>query len=354
MQYITKGFARMWANKRLVLVFYLANLIIGLLAIWPFNKLVGNFVGNSMIGQLPNSLENFYFISDLTRLNGPGMGTAINMILVMAVIYLLLSLFFSGGLYASLVSGESYQPARFWGGCGQYFARFIRALLWSLPLILLMVGVFLLLQIVLKAYYDDDIPEAVIYYGVFTRIGLFMIMFFFYKRVLDYARIYIVVEDIRATRKAVWRAFKLVLGKLPRVTFLAGVFAILGLVALYIHVMIRQSVESYGPMGTVWMVFLLGQIYLFFKMSLRVAHQGGQLDLYLDLYPLPEPVVEEPPPEEPATEIEETESESGEPVKALQEPTPAEPESEIETAEEAPLEPVETPEDLKETKPKES
>ncbi len=44
------GFTQVWKNKRLIVVFYLANLFFGLVLMLPFRAVLGNFSGNGPVG----------------------------------------------------------------------------------------------------------------------------------------------------------------------------------------------------------------------------------------------------------------------------------------------------------------
>lgn len=49
---IKAGIRLMWSNKRIVLIYYLANLLFGIILMLPFRSVLSSFVGNSLMGEM--------------------------------------------------------------------------------------------------------------------------------------------------------------------------------------------------------------------------------------------------------------------------------------------------------------
>ncbi len=56
------GIAQMWANKRLVLIYYLANLFFGLILVLPLRSVLSKFVGFSLMGAELGGRMNMDFL----------------------------------------------------------------------------------------------------------------------------------------------------------------------------------------------------------------------------------------------------------------------------------------------------
>lgn len=93
------GFYLMWTNRRIVYIFYLANLLLGILLMIPFRQFVKSFAGESLMAEKLAGPIDIDFIFDLIRENPALNEVLILMIVFGLLLYLLVNLFLSGGAY---------------------------------------------------------------------------------------------------------------------------------------------------------------------------------------------------------------------------------------------------------------
>ena len=276
------GFRQMWANKRLVLIFFLANFAFGLLLTLPLRSALDRFIGGSLMGAELGGRFNFDFLFEFMK-NNPGLMEAYPILLLVTfATYWLVTLFLSGGAFAVFAHEEGYASTRFWGGAGRYFGRFFRLALWSLPLLALFVGASFIVKLFQRLLFGSDPYEYVTYWANWIVVALRTLAILLFGLVFDYARIYLVLTDETRSRAALWRGLGLVFRNLLPTFGLGFLFFFLGVVALVLYNPLADALAAPNAL-VLLLLFLLQQGYMLWRMMLRLALYAGELSLYRSL-----------------------------------------------------------------------
>ncbi|MEE9554976.1 MAG: hypothetical protein V3W18_11820 [candidate division Zixibacteria bacterium] len=281
---VKTGFGQTWANKRLIAVFYLVNLILGLAIAIPIAGLVDSFVGKSMIrDSLAAGMDwNFLFeFLDINHKQLPGMG---NLFFFIPLIFVLSILFLSGGAIGVFAGHEKYKPSEFWGNCGQYFGRFFRLALMSIPLLAILFSIRLLADGIERLFFGADPYENLAYWFGVAKIGLGIIGLLLYGLVLDYARIYMVINDEIKSRVALWRGLKFAVGNIGRTFSLALILFLTGLAVLFVYYHLSNLLSS-SHVAIILLLVLFQQIYILWRVILRLTFYSGQVNFYKRINP---------------------------------------------------------------------
>lgn len=275
------GLARMWANKRMVLVFYLASFFFGLLMLMPMRSIMNSFIGNSFLGAELGGRLDMDFLFEFIKNKSEAAQAFGGLMLIVPAAYWLFSLFLSGGAFA-VFAGEKYTPTFFWGMSAKYFGRFFRLSLWSLPVL----GIMLLLQFletgVQRLFFGSDPYQYITYWGGWIKFALVQIGILLYSMVLDYARIHAVLTDERKMRRSLWRGLMFAFGHFGKTFGLALSFFVIGAIVLAIYNPLANSLTAANTL-VVLVLFLLQQVYMFFRMMLRLGLFASELQLYRGL-----------------------------------------------------------------------
>lgn len=279
---IKNGFAQVWKNKRLIVVFYLANLLFGLVLMLPLRAVLSNFAGNTLMGAKLAGRFDMDFLFDLLTHNQNVTSIITGMMLVVPAVYWLFSLFLSGGAFSVLATGEKYSAAMFWNGAATYFGRFSRIFLWSLPVL----GILFCVQFIetgLERLIFGKAPyQNISYWGGWVKFGLRTLSILLFGLVLDYARIHSVLTDERRMRVSVWRGIKFAFGNIGRTFGLTFILFLTGALVLAIYNPISNALAAPNAFVVV-ALFLLQQLYMMFRMTLRLTLFASQLNLYHEL-----------------------------------------------------------------------
>lgn len=276
---IKSGFAQMWANKRLVLVYYLANLFFGLILMLPLCLVLNKFVGHSLMGAKLGGHLDADFLFEFLKYNSSAIDSIKGLFLIVPLSYWLFSLFLSGGAFSVFASGEKYSPSLFWGNAANYFGRFVRLVLWCLPVIAVLFCLQFTWSAIERIFFGSDPYQYITYWGGWIKVGLRYVSILLIALVLDYARIYTVLTDERRMRISVLKGIKFVFQKFLLTFSLVLLLFIIGAIVLIIYNPIANALHA-PNIVVIFILLLLQQIYMFFRMLLRLTKFSSQMYLY--------------------------------------------------------------------------
>jgi hypothetical protein len=276
---LKSGFVQVRANKRMVAVFYLANLFFGLLLMLPLRAIVKDFIGNSQMGAKLGGPLDMDFLFELFKHSGEVIPAFMGLLLIVPAANWLFTLFLSGGAFATFAGGEKYNAAFFWGNAAKHFGRFVRLSLWSLPVFAILFCLPYLETGVQRLIFGSDPYQNITYWGGWIKIGLRQIGFLLFAMILDYARIHAVLNDERRMRTSLLQGLKFVFGNFLYTFGLALLLLIVGAVALVIYNPIANSLAAPNTL-IVFMLFVWQQVYMIFRTILRLTTYASELHLY--------------------------------------------------------------------------
>lgn len=277
---IKAGLAQMWANKRMVLIFFLANFIFGLLMLLPFRAALDDFVGRSMMGTELAGRFDIDFLFEFLKNNQSIASIYQSLFLFVPAIYWLLALFLSGGALAIFASPEKYSATEFWGSAAKRFGRFFRLGVMSLILLAILFGLqFGLVAGIQRLIFGSDPYQYVTYWGGWIKFTLRIISILLFGLVLDYARIHAVLTDERKMRLSFWHGIKLSFGNIISTFGLTFLLFVSGAAVLAIYNPLANSLAAPNAF-VVLTLFMVQQLYIFFRMMLRLTLYSSQMHLY--------------------------------------------------------------------------
>lgn len=282
---LKSGIRRMWENKRMVVTFYAVNLLIGLLVTLPFRNVLGSFVGHSLTGEKLAGRFDMDFLFDFLTNNKGAVDAITGLIFVAAALYGLAGLFLSGGAFTVIAGEGGYSASVFWGSAARHFGRFFRLFLWSVPVFAIFYCVQFIETGIVRLVFGGDPYQNVLYWGGWVRLGLAYIGILFYTMAFDYARIYLVLHDERRTRFAMWQGTKFSFTH-PFKTFgLALTVFVTGAIVLVIYNPIADLLIAPHALVVILLI-IVQQLYMVFRMGLKLTLYASQVDLYNRLAPV--------------------------------------------------------------------
>ena len=280
------GFSATWNRKGMVALYYGVNLLFAVVCLLPFYLLVSSKANQTLVEQLPGGLASFTFFMELASQQNTGIGLPITLGLIIALFFLAFTLFLSAGVFTAFNLGGPSTASVFWGGVGYFFFRFLRLFLWSLPLMLFIPLGVALVDLFVGLVYGSDPYQSVIYWSFWSKIAVLFIFFFYYRRVMDYARIQFVISDGRKARVALVSGLRFVIRHFFPVTLLALVLLVLTILVSVVQQQVSQSLSS--AVGNWVLVLLVGQVFVFVKVMLKLSLLGAEFGLYKDRTQEPE------------------------------------------------------------------
>ena len=248
----------------------------------PFYATVSDFIDRSLMGKRLGGAFDINFLFELLR-NNPGFGkTTLIMAFSGFMVYSLANLFLSGGAFATFAGSGRYSPHEFWGAAAAYFGRFTRLVMWSVPLVI----AFFLVQFLVKELQDlifgSDAYEYITYWGNWFRLalrGIFLMIFFL---IIDFGRIYTILTGETVMRNAIWQGARFTFKNFRRAFTLGFTVFLIGVIGLMIYNPVANFFNA--PNGLiVALLFIWQQLFIMFRMMLRLSLYSGEIYLYKGL-----------------------------------------------------------------------
>ena len=280
---IKSGFTKIWQNKPMVLIYYLANLLFGILLMLPFRTILSNFVGHSLIGDKLAGRLDMDFLFEFFKHNPNVIATYAGLLLIVPTVYWLFTLFLSSGAFSVFASGEKYSANLFWGSAARYFGRFIRLVLLSIPLFAILFCLQFLWNAIERILFGSDPYQYITHWGGWIKVGLRYISLILYFLILDYARIHAVITDDPRMRISLWQGIKFAFGNFLKTFGLALLLFVVGIVALIIYNPIADLLHA--PFSImILLLFIWQQVYMVFRMVLKLTLYAGEVNLLQIIY----------------------------------------------------------------------
>ncbi|NOX36351.1 MAG: hypothetical protein GXO78_02350 [Calditrichaeota bacterium] len=270
---------QIWANKRWVFFFYGVNLLIAMVLMIPFQSAVRTFAGRSLMGKALAGRFDMDFLFELLFYQKNLLPTLMGMLVVGFAVYLLVTLFLSGGAYRLFVVQRPLSTAEFWEACGRYFWPFFRLALVALPVFAALMAGAHYLEVLLQRLLFGELPyEYISYWGARVRMLLRGVAFLLALMIFDYARVQLVLKEQSQIFEALLGAllfirdhFKIAFGYL-------FVLSLIGWLALVIYNQIADLL--FAPHWLViFVLFLWQQLYMIFRQMLRLGLYAGEVHI---------------------------------------------------------------------------
>ena len=286
--------------KRLVIIFYLANLFAALIVMFPLRSMLGDFAGYTLMGRsLAGGLSTDFLFEFFTN-NSGGVKFLGGLIGIVSVLYWIAALFLSGGAFSVYISGERFSVGMFWSNSAKYFGRFARLWLFSIPVFFIVYCFQFIVPLFVRLMYGSDPYQYVTFWAGVIRVGLGYLGIVFYYMVLDYARIYVVRYDEHSMFRVLLKSISFCFKNFFRTFSLALLLFIVSIVSLILYRWVSGFLSG-SSAGIIFLLIMFEQLYIMFRSFMKLTLFAGQVELFRNIIP-PEPVLQPSEPENPGLE----------------------------------------------------
>ncbi len=264
-----------------VLIVYAVNFVLAALSALLFRSVLRSAFGGSLAPeQLVHDFDYTVYSDFLAR--NPGRLSAIfGFVAWLVVLNNLVSAFLDGGIIAVARRGaEQFDLRSFFAACGEYFGRFVRLLIFSIP-ILFFAAVVMggLAVLAFLAAVGSGETEIQIFRAIGAASVAFLLPFSILILAIDYAKVGAVAGNERRMFRAFWRGLSFVFSRLPKVyglfilCLIPVLILIVGWAELSMHIAADTGLLVLG-------IFLAQQLIVLGRAWMRVATIGGQVSLF--------------------------------------------------------------------------
>jgi hypothetical protein len=286
---ITDGVRQAKKNWRIIFIFYTVNLLLALLITVPLQSALTETVGQSLMGRQVLKEFNLAFIFEFLNQQPLTVPQLIQNVFYFSVIFVFVQTFLLGGTIKVFYARKQYFSSMFFfTGCLEYFTRFLK-------LFFVWFGIFIILIIfhffagVLIRYFTRSIDnEITILWLTLVRWGLLLLALLLVNLFMDYAKIITVSEDLPKILPALKATARFVCRHFGQTLLLYSTIGLIGVMAVVIYWPSSGWLQFENGLS-VALVFLLRQIFILFRLGIRLLFYAAQQHLYVKHYFIPPP-----------------------------------------------------------------
>ena len=296
MNALSTAFQQTLRSAWLVSLLYGITLVVGLLVALPFY--------NTLIREDQNSLAflnlltgfDYTVFSDFMHHSGRAIAPLMSVGRWLGVLYVLLSVFFSGGILAqftqfhALRSSSSYTIGLFWQACSYYVGRFMRLFGVTLLFVLAGAGLWLVLGSLVGITLSDTLTERGLFWIGIVFFTLFALTVTLILCIGDYAKVLMVREDEANAFRAFGRAGRLVVANIGKTYGLYWLLILIGTGLFGIYFLIDEAILM-SNWFTILLMFIVQQALIFARVGLKVWSLGTAYAMY-EILPKPAPALQ--------------------------------------------------------------
>lgn len=256
-----------------ILISWFITFLLALFVSGPVKSLVKSSLDNSMIA------ERLATHLDLEVLQDPGMhlNTLISVIirgfLLLVPLSIIINSFLSGGLFRSLKStSPKFSASSFWKSSSEYFFPFL-IISMIMSLIILVLGVLVLGVPAAIVASSGDLSDVAIIRTLIVSFIVLLLILTIPVLASDYARAWLVSTDIKKPFRAVGFGFRQTFRHFSSSWLIMIIFIS---VQLFYMLTALRIVSKLSPAtyGSIILLFLVSQLFLFGRIYLRVIRFG--------------------------------------------------------------------------------
>ncbi len=276
------GWSSVFRNKRMWLLVYIVNFALAFLAAWPVSGFLGKTVRYSM--SLERSLPEFdyTFLAEMQKKFGNQINAILDQTTLFIIIFLLLSVFMTGGILNIFKKGEEmFRLKTFWKGCSKYFWRILRLTIYFLAIHGIILFLFFL---VFKSWcsglnpFEMESEKELIDAFMFLS-PLYILVFTIIAMVQDYAKIHMVHENPTILLNTFWASFKLVFSDIGKFSFLYFLNILTLGIAFGIYYLLSNQFEGI-TMTSIMILFVIGQLFIIARIAIKLLNLASATYLY--------------------------------------------------------------------------
>lgn len=267
-------------KSRMAVYLWLFNIMFSLLIAAPFYFLIRNEASRSLMGdQLVRGVD-FYFLGDLIAKYADTGALLSGGIILPVLFFILLSLFFNGGIIGRLFA-QTEKPSLkdFLSDGARYYIRFFRVFLISLFVYALVFGLlYRMIGGIFEVWTKNAVSERPLIWAANLKFIILLLLFSIVRMFFDYVRIRLVAEDSKKTIRATLLTFGFVFKRFFKAW---GLYITAALVTLGFGVIYLLGLKVIPNSGILFIVLLLWQqIYVISKMWTKILFFSGEYHLF--------------------------------------------------------------------------
>lgn len=272
------GLTCAWREKRLLLWLYVFNVLFAYLITLPVSMMLTEALDQSTAAD--KILHAFDFTIFTTIMDDFGKGIDLGrMILTLGILYMILSLFFAGGILKIFIERNKFNLIDFFTGCATYFYRFLRLFLISFLFVAAALLIYLLISGFIGLLTDNSATERLPMILFSLNLLIFGFILATINMLFDYAKIMTILYDLPGMIKAVEKASMFILMNLRKTIGLYLFYLMTAIILMMCYLYVESFISVTGWLTLVIFIFW-AQLFMISRIWIRLSFFAGQYSFY--------------------------------------------------------------------------
>lgn len=240
-----------------------------------FYRTLSQAVGNSFISHEAATYGEFTIISEVVRELGFAAPLLISLTLILGLLFILVSIFVSGGVYGILVSEEGSSYRNLLHLSAENFFKMLKVFFINLVNFLVVAIVSGLLAFAFSAILKSTHNEALMWPFIYIWIFVTGFLALFALAAYDFSRII----RLRDERNFVYSYKKGMAAMFANKLNVLGLFLVFVIVTIFTHLLLSVFMSQLGGLLHVSLIFLVFQAFIWFRYYLKTLIMNAEVHL---------------------------------------------------------------------------
>ena len=280
---LRQAFRRTAQNWQIVLVIFLVNFTLGLIVAFPSFSIIKAESEQSLAFEKLIKDFDFTVFYDFMHKNGKSLVSIMPVSLLLAGLYTILNIFFSGGILSQFTIRDTFKLSEFLKNSWHYFLRFF--VLFIVQIIFLIIAllatfiVFGIFGVIAEGKTEPTFVAWMIFPSAFT---FFIITFLL--NVGDYARVLLHRDDLLNPWKAFWKATGYIFRNFKTMQVYWAI-VLVGFAVILVYLILESTIGMTSGFK-IWLMFIIQQFFIFCRVFIRTWNLSNAFD-FVSLRPIP-------------------------------------------------------------------
>ncbi len=280
---LIQAFRRTSQNWKIILLIFFVNFVLGLCLAFPSFNILQEESHNSLVFNNLVADFDFTIFYDFMNKGGKSLLKLFPISLFLSVIYILLSIFFAGGILSQFTIRDTFRLNNFFNNSAHYFLKFCLIALIQLVFILFALIISIVLFGIFGVLADGNTEPKFVMWMI-PPFAFLAFIITFLLNVGDYARVLVHRDSLLNPWNAFWKAVAYVFKNFKTMQLYWSVLLAIAILLL-LYLWVESTIEMESGF-TIWLMFLIQQAYVFCRIFVRMCNLSNAFD-YISLRPIP-------------------------------------------------------------------
>jgi len=275
------GSRMVFAHRKFILLFWITNIVFAFALSLPLFSVLQQGLAHSLINSNLSLGFDYLWYVQFRHIYQNSLNAIPILLYAFAGVYVLLQLFYLGGLFAVYTNSKKNHMVDFFYGSVKYFIRFLKIAVFVGALYFVAISINVLIDYVIKQIFLEK-ENAFIEFAVqIFRYLFFLLLITIINIISDYTKVAIVVVDSTKLFRSLYKSFQFIKKNFVKVVTIYFIM----LIFVAIGATVYNLVDSFVPKKPAYLLlltFLIQQLLIIFRVLIRMYFYSTELLIFTD------------------------------------------------------------------------